>query len=148
MDLSDWAKSELLRMLENDAIEDSRIIAEVLDSGCLTVASERLFLYAFSSGRYHELLRLASAAGISHRMMGEWADVAETFSAHGIEVNDDNLLSMLPFRLPITFFSVWCSAVRRCAVPRRVGARLRAEQARAGRMAAPAPAAAAALAHA
>ena len=42
--------------------------------------------------------------------------------------------------LPITFFSVWCSAVHRCAVPRRVGARLRAESVQAGRMAAPAPA--------
>lgn len=55
----------------------------------------------------------------------------------GIFIGDRALIG---HNLPITFFSVWRSAVRRCAVPRRVGARLRAISVRTGRMTAPAPA--------
>ena len=42
--------------------------------------------------------------------------------------------------VPISFFSVWRSAVRQCVVPRCVGARLRANSVRTDRVATSAPA--------
>ena len=74
-------------------------------------------------------------------MLAKIPDVRETrdIDLLGRTANLDEALEGLK-KVPITFFSVWCSADYRSAVPRRVGARLRAISVRTGRMTASAPA--------